>query len=438
MEKAGDDRMSLQGEKALIQHLVSEDSMRILAQEGLPLVCVPDPELALIYEWAMDQFFRSGLTKAPSLAVFMELFSDTFSDKEIEMEVEPEESIEWVIDDLKGSHVWRVSQDFNKRFVNELASTLPTGRVEVVDKFATELVALSFEMSNREARVDLREGAGARLREYEARTQDKDAVYGMRFGIPQIDDYTRGIHPGELAVFAAGPKVGKSWFLDLVALKEFTLGKTVVHFTMENSVEDTLDRMACLACGVDYRAWQHGTCPEEMVKQVEAWVETVGNAANSLHVIQPPPGQRGVEALVRQAQLLGADSLLIDQLSYLEPRDERHPRHIQIREITHTLRAMISTGRHRVPCLLAHQINRDGVKAAIKADRLEMFHLAEGSETERTADWVFGMLRSRSDVGLGQARLQTLAARREQDKHFRLIWNVGVGAVSFLKEYEIE
>ena len=74
----------------------------------------------------------------------------------------------------------------------------------------------------------------------------------------------------------------------------------------------------------------------------------------------------------------GPTVLIIDQLTFIEPPDERAAPHIQIRDITHDLKTLISTGRDKMPCLLAHQINREGVKAADKVGYLEMYHLAEG------------------------------------------------------------
>jgi hypothetical protein len=69
------------------------------------------------------------------------------------------------------------------------------------------------------------------------------------------------------------------------------------------------------------------------------------------------------------------------------------------------------------------------VKAAQKAGFLEMHHLAEGSEVERTADWVFGLYQSSVHRQVHQALLQTLAARREDTASWELIWNVQEGLV---------
>lgn len=422
-----------------MQHLVDKDSLDALAREGLPDYCVPTEQLRDVYLWVMDVYYRGGQIKAPSLEAITEEWGDILSDHEVEIDTEPADTIEWAIDDLKGSYVWRITQEFNKRFAVAVSDAKTKDRVGVVEDYSTELVALVTAMESQESRVDVREGMSDRLRAYEARSQDATGtVYGMRMGLPMVDQYTRGVHPGELAVLAAGPKVGKSFALAMFALNEWQAGRTAVLFTLENSVQMTLDRMACFAQHLDYRQWQQGRCTPEEIARVREWVEMVSASEVPLYVIRPDIGQRSVEAMVRQAHLYGADSLFIDQLTFIEPPDERAPRHIQIRDMTHSLKSMISTGRRMLPTMLAHQINREGVKAADKVGRLEMFHLAEGSEVERTADWVFGLYRSKEDVLGMTAKFQTLAARREDLKHFRLTWQVGVGQINVRGQWDPE
>lgn len=437
--------MSAQGEMVLLKHLPDIDSIATIAREGLPDVVLPSEELRPVYAWAMEYFHRSGQRSAPSVEAIKAEWGDLLDDHEIDIEDAPDDSVEWAIDDLKGGWIYKEVQTFNKELATGLSEATVNERIQVVSEYSQRLVAMAMDMESQEDKVDVREGLPARLQAYEARVEDQEYIYGMRFGIPVIgnrtagiDDYTRGIHPGELAVLAAGPKVGKSWMCALCALREWEAGKSVVLYTLENSVDMTLDRMACLAVNVEYRNWQHGTCVPDEYERVRQWVESVKDRDNPLRVIQPEPGSRSVEMLVRQAQLLDADSLIIDQLTFLEPEDERLPRHLQIREMTHRLKSMISTGRKKMPCLLAHQINREGVKAAEKVGHLEMYHLAEGSEVERTADWVFGLHRTYEEQDNLQAKFQTLAARREDTRHFMMRWSIDTGFVGVLHEHELD
>jgi len=158
-------------------------------------------------------------------------------------------------------------------------------------------------------------------------------------------------------------------------------------------------------------------------------------------VLKPDLGQRSFPYMVREAQLRGADTLLIDQLTHVEVGQgiqDRRPRTEKIGEALHQLKAMISTGRHHMPCLLTHQINREGIKAADKTGRLEMAHMAESAEIERTADFVLGLYQSRDELGLRQAKLQTLGARRVPSKNWQIDWRPEVGYVKYLNEAVFE
>ena len=432
--------MTALGQRSLIQHLTDVDSLEVLVTEGLDLDCIPNQDEALrkVVTFALDYYHASGRTKAPSVGAIRADFADLLDDYEYDLDEDPEDSIEWTIDDLKGSFIFKQSMDFNKRFAADMSESFTADRIVTLADYASELISLSMKMESHENRVDVREGMADRMQAYHDRVASGEVIHGLRLGIPEIDDYTRGIHDSELAVLAAGPKTGKSYMLDRVALSEWRAGRTVALYTLENSIEMTLDRIGCMATGVDSRSWQHGTCTESQVQLVRNFVEEVSASDSPLYVMQPDPGQRGIEEMVRQAQTLDCDSILIDQLTFVEPEDERVPRHLQIREITHMAKTMISTGRQRVPMLMAHQINREGVKAADKAGYLEMFHLAEGSEVERTADWVFGLYRSEMERAAGHAKFQTLAVRREEARNYLLTWQIDTGFIRFRSEIDRE
>jgi len=96
-----------------------------------------------------------------------------------------------------------------------------------------------------------------------------------------------------------------------------------------------------------------------------------------------------------------------------------------IRDVLRTFRVMISSGHtsQRLPLLLAHQINREGMKSVDTDGRLKMWHLAESSEVERVVDFAFGLYQGEAYREVNQTTLQMLAARRVDLKHWILRWN---------------
>ncbi len=229
-----------------------------------------------------------------------------------------------------------------------------------------------------------------------------------------------------------------SWVTAKAVLTEWTRGRRGMLFTLENSVEMTIDRMICLHAKVDYRQWQRGTCTTDQMDRVLAAREEMAAMIGDMIVVMPPVGRRTVDAMVREAGLRGADSITIDQLTFVESVGTAHKaRHEVVRDIMHELKSSISTGNNKIPCLLAHQINREGIKAADKTGHLELFMLAESSEVERTADWVFGLYRSEEERRVDLAKLQVLASRREDINAWMMAYKPGEGTIETIREMEI-
>lgn len=422
--------MSAVGERTLIQCLTDPDDLEVLVREGIEMDVIPTEALRPVVEFSINYFFQSGRTKAPSVAVLQTDFGDLLADHEIDIETPAEASIEWAIDDLKGSYVHREFANFNKAQAIAMAEADTAGRIAVLNDAAKELVRLSVALSSRRRRIDMAESLDGLMANYEARTTNLGLTKGLTFGMDIVDNYTLGIHEGELAVVAAPPKTGKSYFQCLVALREWQAGRRTVLFTLENSIEMTIDRIACLACEVNGRAWQHGTCSEEEVEKVRTWIAEYRNYSDMLYITQPPTDRRSVEAMVREAQVFEAQSLLIDQLTFIDLPSPRKPRHERIGEGLHMLHDLIGDGRQPMSCLLTHQINREGVKAAKKVGYLELEHMAEAAEVERTADWVFGLFQPHDWRITHTALLQTLGARREDNRHFKLNWDITKGEIN--------
>lgn len=432
--------MSLLGQKTLISRLIDIESVERLAREGLDPQVIPDERLRPLVDFAIGYYHQSGRTAVPTEEVMRLYFGDTLDDAEIDLGGY-DETIDWAIDDLKAAWVHREASSFNKRFATDMAQVSITERIEVLNSAASELVQMSMRMESKEAAVDAREGMIDRLVAYAERADDvaTGRVRGMRLGLPEIDSFIHGIHDGEMAVLAAPPKTGKSYMLDRCALMAWTAGGKPALFSLENSVEMTLDRIACLATGIDSKRFQDGQCTPEEIARVTAWVESSQSAENPLWVLSPEDGQRTPEALVRQAQMRGADSLLIDQLSWVEHPSPRGLSNTeQTSEKMRSLRTLISSGRHKLPCLLAHQINREGAKAAGALGYLNMWHLADSSEVERASDFVFGLYQSNDERAARAAKFQMLASRRTDLKHWLLTWNVNLGAVSVRTEIDLD
>lgn len=430
--------MSSHAEDVLYASLTDTDAMEYLVREGLAIECIPTEMMRPVVSWAVDEFFRSGRTKAPSRAALETTWGETLEAAEIELPDEDVEldNIEWAIDELKGRYVHLGFTQFLKTAAVEMQNASPTEKVAALAEQANHLFNLSLKLQSRSRQTEAVRGYEDAIRTYEIREREGHTTRGMTFGLKEIDDHTYGIHPGEVATLAAPPKTGKSMAVDLFGLNEWKAGKETVIYTLENSVEMTIDRIVCLHLGINARKWARGECDVTDVDRVRTFLAERGDEMrDGLHILQPEPGRRTMQAMIRQAQILGAESVFIDQLTFVEhPDPGRKARHEIIRDLMHDLKTLVQSDRHPLSCLIAHQINREGVKAARKAGYLEMDMLAEGSEVERTSDWVFGLLQSKDQKIAQEALFQILAARREEQKAWRLSWRPADGFIGALGE----
>jgi replicative DNA helicase len=431
--------MSRSAEVAVVQHLLDPEALRYIVDEGLPEQVIPTEGFRPVVVWALEYYYRSGCRQAPSVQAMRDEFTaDLFDDHNIDLDEAPEDTVEWAVETLKGNWTLKQSQDFVKRLATDVNEAQTGERLRVLHEAVNSLSNIAVEVSRKSQQVDARYALAERIRAYEERSEAGHTVQGLLFGMDEIDSHTGGIHPGELAVIGAGPKTGKSFFHIVTAFAEWRRGRAVALFTLENSVEMTIDRLACYANGISPTRWLQGQCHPREEESIRGFREQMEGSDTPLWVIQPPVGRRGVAQMVREAGIRDADSMLIDQLTFIEPRDERLARYLQVREVMHDLKSLISTSQKRLPCLLAHQVNREGVKESRKVGYLRMEHLAEGSEVERTADFVFGLHQSDDEQMVNMSKLQMLASRRTALRHWNMNWHIEQGLINVHSQLTLE
>ena len=430
-------------EESLLAAITDSILIAEIAESSLTAEAIPTEEIRPVFAWAMTYYYESGRTQAPSREALLEVWGDHLEQAEIEL---PDEDAETdtpasAVEALEAQYVLKTHQEFILRSSTEIASAPAVERLGLLKAHAAELSAIALKMQPRRVLVSVKDGLSEAADRYLIREQDGHQHKGMTFGLSAIDDYTYGIHPGELAVLAAGPKTGKSFFPLLAAKHEWlSCGRPTTLFTLENSVDMTYDRLICAILGIDPDAFQRGALTaDEKKRVVEYRGDSLKDLKAGLHVVMPEPGNRTVDALIRQARMLDAQSIFIDQLTFVDhPDPARKPRNEIIRDIMHETKQQISTSRDPVSVLMAHQINREGMKAAAKQDYLEINHFAEGSEVERSVDWGFSLYNSRNDVMAQMMKFQTLAARRAKPKSWYLQWRIEKAHVRVLSEQDFE
>src|SRR5205085_2313249 len=78
-------------------------------------------------------------------------------------------------------------------------------------------------------------------------------------GFTKLDEYTGGLHGGDLCIIAARPSMGKTALaLNIAQHVALKLKHTVAVFSLEMSKESLLTRMVCAAARVDSQRFRAG------------------------------------------------------------------------------------------------------------------------------------------------------------------------------------
>lgn len=418
--------MATQFEIVFIQHLVVPESLSRIVREEYPPEFLPTESLRPVYSFALDYWHAEATDGlAPSPAAMRVHFAAILAEHEIDLDIDPEDGLEWALEALRGSYIDRGWQKWVRNFAADMGEADIMLKPDLLSEAINELMGLQSLIAPSHEQVDMRHGFDLVMRSYEERAEMRRnrQVMGAITGLAPVDEHMAGLRPGELAVMAGPPKTGKSYLLAIMALACWLAEIPPVLYTLENSVEMSQDRIACYAAGVSARNWQRGECTQSEIQRIEEWRQHLFHSQTPFSIIQPEPGKRTIQHMVRRARTLG-DVVLIDQLTFVEPnpKHERLARYQQIGHSLHDFKALLSSSTSRMPGVLAHQINREGVKSAEKVGHLEMYHMAEAAEVERTADWVYGLWQPYSMRQIGQCYLQTLASRREDLMNWVMRW----------------
>ncbi len=425
--------MSKLGQDTLVAYLAGDtEALTYLVREGLPIDVVPDKLLHPVVEWAIEHLGRYG--KAPSIPAMKDRWGTLLAEREIDIEVEPEDTVESALDDLKDDYVRKVGVYELREAVKALVQAPKEDRREVFGRRVAELAAIDLGLQSRTVKVDIRDAAETMWAEYQRVKATGNPVRGMTFGLDEVDAWTRGIWPGEMCVIAAPPKMGKSWMANFITYKAWDREQPTGIYTLENSIEMATQRVAAIACGVDVLGVMDGTLGPEDEDRIQTWIhEDLRRNDVPLLIMNPDSAGRTPESIVQSARANGLANLVVDQLTHMEYArpQERLNRPTEIKEIAEGLRLGISTGRHRLSCVLIHQVNREGLKHFRATGRVEMDQLAEGA-IERTADLALALTATEVQRRTARVTLQCLAARRVPPQDFELNWMPEVGSVSVI------
>lgn len=395
-------------EKALIGSLTTPEDLKVAQEEGLSPEIFADPFHQRVVDFIFSYWKASGLKLAPSPVVLEEEFG-----QEVEVD-EAAESLVWLIEKLKQRYSGNKVQDL----LREGAATSLEDPDGTVENLYRELWKVRQNVSSHRNRVNLAENIEDRRDAYTERLQSR--AQAAPIGFPEIDDFTGGIRPGEMVTVAGYAKQGKSWTLVNAAVQARKQGYTPYVATLELDVDTFSERIDAVFSGIGYGKLSRGALTPRQLDQLHEAQEEMA-ALGPLYVEHPVPDERKADDLISRARQLGADYVIIDQLSWIQPSERHRDRRDAYLEVLKTLKTSAgSTTEGPLPVLLAVQFNR----TAGPKGRGGMDNMANAADIEQIADAMYGLYRTEEMRADDSLVLDMLGTRRTDLRSWLLNWEL--------------
>lgn len=236
----------------------------------------------------------------------------------------------------------------------------------------------------------------------------KDKNGQVSTGWKTVDDKLYGgVNRGEITIWCAGSGVGKSLFLQNIALNFAKQGLNVVYISLELSEELCSMRMDSMLSEISTKEIFR------KLDEVEIKVTQAGKRSGSMHVKQMPQGStcNDLKAYLKNYEIETGkrpDVLVVDYLDLLFPNNKKiDPSNLFVKDkfVTEELRGLCV--ERQMIGQTAAQLNR----GAVQEQEHDHSHISGGISKIQTADNVISIFASAAMKERGQYQIQFLKTR---------------------------
>jgi replicative DNA helicase len=226
-----------------------------------------------------------------------------------------QDSTEFLIDQFVQKVKRREAIRLGEAYMEAIDDPDEVGHIEDV---AMEMAATLMEVVP-QPRVGLYSDAELRIADYIQR-RDEERVWGLKMGVPTLDNLTMGLQPKELAVVVAWQGVGKSLFMQHWCWQMYEQGKRPLFISLEMSKEELYERWDTMATSVLHHALRACELDEtdmdrwrEVAKKAkDARAERDIIAIDDLHVCTP-------DRVLAETRRYKPDAVFVDYLELMDP-----------------------------------------------------------------------------------------------------------------------
>lgn len=401
-------------ERRLLSKMTDSREIARIWEMGIRREVFEDPVNGFAFQFMVDYWKDAQMEAAPTFTVMDAEYP------QLQLMREVEETTDWLVEWIKNRYSSRRVQTI-VRDVMKLTVQEP---VAALEKMWHDAYEASQNNVPRYSRVDMTQTVDARRERY-SRDVHTRQMAGVGVGLDELDHHTRGILPGELCAAAAYTKTGKSWLLANAFVAAHRRGLRPLFFSLEMGVPEIEDRIDAIYSGVSYQRLSQRELDFDD-HAVLRRAQDDAAAGSPMWIERPQRGERTVKHMVSRARQLGADFLIIDQLSFIDAeRDYSGDSALRMKhgDVIFELKDEISReSAGKIPCLLAVQLNRQA--AAAGGGRGELYNFANSSMVEQTVDIALGLWRNTEMRANNAMGLDIMGSRRCDTRSWTLAWHL--------------
>lgn len=253
--------------------------------------------------------------------------------------------------------------------------------------------------------------------------KQKQEEYSIPTGLEQLDAIMQGgLRPAELGIFLAPTGYGKSMALVHVGAYAWARGMNVVHFSFENSEEETMRRYICNITGHPFDEIQAaGGIRSKFIETLRTQEEAVGSQIAVARLIGSNTDAKTLLANlynILEYHDFDPNLLIVDYGDLMRPIRRGDNKYEDMQMVFGELRDL--AGETGIPIWTATQSNRQG----LKAKRVTLDHISESLGKAMVADVVIslsrpdkGNLEEEDEENKEEAILKVVKFRRGEEGH---------------------
>jgi len=248
-----------------------------------------------------------------------------------------------------------------------------------VDEQVAEVRRLAMSMESERAASDIYDVAKCAS---QVALDTQNGTTGIPFGFRALDRKVPGVNPGDVALVAARPSMGKTALACGIALNMARAGKRVLFLTLEMTARGLIERLIATHAGVNLSVVKQGPSKDILDRFYEASFDLEKLSIRIVENASTPEQQAAVVQAMQQGA--GVDVAFIDYIGLMRSGQRTSSRNDEVSEISRSLKHLAQ--RYQVPVVALSQLNRDCTRRS--NPRPQLSDLRDSGSLEQDADVV--------------------------------------------------